>query len=133
LPRKATIDPKRRNQASRLRQELLRLHQEAARLLEVFLSHAPMVRGSVYQLRRTCGKPTCACVTKGRLHICTAITWSADGRKRLRSLSPKEELEMKRLTEAYRLFRQARARLVDIQTRMLETIDAIDAIRRRDP
>ena len=121
------------DRASRLRQSLCELRDEAARLLDVFLSRKPLMRGSVYELRRKCGKPSCACVSRGELHSCTAITWTVDGRKRLRSISSKEEMEFGRLTEAYRRFRRARAKLIALHERTLETIDKIELARRRAP
>ncbi len=126
-------DATARDRASRLRQSLCRLRDEAARLLEVFLSREPHVRGSVYELRRKCGKPSCACATGGALHCCMAITWSERGRKRLRSLGPAEQAKLTRLTERYRVLRRARARLVDVHTQMLDVVDRLEALRRREP
>lgn len=119
--------------ASRLRQSLRQLCAEADRLLDVFLGRAPLVRGSVYELRRKCGKPSCACASGKTLHSCMAITWSDGGHKRLRSISPKEEIELKQLTENYRRFRATRARLVELHARLLETIDQLEVVRRREP
>jgi hypothetical protein len=62
-----------------------------------------------------------------------AITWSDAGRKRLRSLSPKEEVELVRLTENYRRFRRARARLVELHAKMLAVVDQLEEARRREP
>lgn len=128
LPSAAT-----RDQASRLRLSLCRLRDETARLLQVFLGREPLVRGSVYELRRKCGKPSCACATSGALHSCMAITWRDGGRKRLRSLSPKEQVELAQLTERYRAFRRTRARLVEMHTQMLDLIDTLEALRCREP
>lgn len=119
--------------ASRLRQALCRLRDEAVRLIGVFLSREQHVRGSVYELRRKCGKPSCACAAGGPLHSCTVITWSAGGRKRLRSLSPKEQLEVTRMTERYRRLRRARARLVDVQGDILDIVEQLEVLRRREP
>jgi len=119
--------------ASRLRQSLHRLRNETATLLDIFMSRAPLVRGSVYELRRKCGKPSCACASGKALHSCMAITWSAGGCKHLRSLSPKEEMELTRLTENYRRFRRARARLVELQAKELEVIDRLEVARRQEP
>lgn len=119
--------------ASRLRQALSQMREEIARLLDVFLDRAPLVRGSVYELRRKCGKPSCACASGGVLHSCMAITWSDGGRKRLRSISPKEEVELTQLTETYRRFRRARARLVELHAKVLEVVDQLEVARRRAP
>ena len=120
-------------QASRLRQSLCRLRVEIIQVLEVFLSRDALVRGSIYELRRKCGKPNCACASGGTLHSCTAITWSDGGRKRLRSLSPEEEAKLTPQTENYRRFRRARARLLELQAEVLVVIDQIEGTRRREP
>jgi hypothetical protein len=120
-------------QASRLRQSLCRFRDEIVQVLEVFLSHDSLLRGSIYELRRKCGKPNCACASGRTLHSCTAITWSDGGRKRLRSLSPAEEAKLAPQTENYRRFRQARAKLVDLQAEVLVVIDQIEVARRREP
>lgn len=119
--------------ASRLRQSLCQLRDETAGLLDVFLGRAPLVRGSVYELRRKCGKPSCACASGKALHSCMAITWSDGGRKRLRSISPKEEMELTQLTGNYRRFRGARAHLVELNGKVLGVIDQLEVARRREP
>lgn len=97
------------------------------------MSRDPFVRGSVYELRRKCGKPSCYCAAGGARHSCVAITWTSGGRKRLRSLSPQEEVEMAVLTARYRRFRQARVRLVAIHVEVLARVDQLDVLRRREP
>lgn len=121
------------DKASRLRSSLCKLRDDIDHLLDVFLSHDPLVCGSVYELRRKCGKPSCACASGKALHSCMAITWSDKGHKRLRSLSPKEEMELKTLTQNYRRFRQARAKLLALQKKLLGIIDQLDVARRREP
>ena len=118
---------------SSLRQSLVRLREEISQLLDVFMLGTPLVRGSVYELRTKCGKPTCACAMRGALHSCTVITWSENGRKRLRSLSPKESMELTRLTENHRRFRRARARLVELNAKVLALVDKLAEARRQEP
>jgi hypothetical protein len=118
---------------SRLRQSLRQLQDEIADVLGVFLRRESLVAGSVYELRRKCGKPSCSCASGETLHSCMAITWRDGNRKRLRSLSPKEEMELKALTENYRRFREARARVVSLNAKMLKVIDQIEAARRKEP
>jgi hypothetical protein len=127
------MSPPTGDRASRLRQSLSRLRDEIARVLDVFLARDPLVRGSVYELRRKCGKPSCACASGQALHSCIAITWTDGGRKRLRSLSPKEEMELMTLTENYRRFRRARARLVELHAKLIGVVDQLELTRRRKP
>jgi hypothetical protein len=121
------------DKTSRLRQALAKLRDEMTGALDVFMRRGPLVRGSVYELRRKCGKTTCACASGKKLHACMAITWTDAGRKRLRSLPPKEEMELTRLTEDYRRFRRARARLVELHAKLLGVVDQLEAARCRKP
>ncbi|MGH7702403.1 MAG: DUF6788 family protein [Gemmatimonadales bacterium] len=120
-----------RPRTSRLRQSLLRLQDEAGTLLEVFLASAPLVRGSVYELRRRCGRPTCRCA-RGQLHPVMVISASEQGRTRLRAI-PQDRLKgLRELTRSYQRFRRARARLVRVQREMLTVIDHLEAARRKE-
>lgn len=125
--------PLSNERASRLRQSLGRLRDESSKLLDVFLDRSPLTRGSVYELRRKCGKPSCACATGKTLHSCLVVTWYVGGKKRLRSLSSREKAEMSQLTACYRHFRQTRARLVELHAKTLSVIDLIEVSRRREP
>ena len=121
---------------SALRQRLLELHKPSADELAAFLSDRPMVKGSVYTLRRKCSKPSCRCMT-GQRHEMTALTARINGKMRLWPV-PEERLEeLRDRTEIYRQFRQARARLIKEQRKrqreMLRVIDTIAKARTRQP
>ena len=117
---------------SRLRHDLVQLRDELGRLLAVFLARDPLVKGSVYALRRKCGKPTCAC-TRGELHGTVVVSWSEAGRTRLVPLPPGRRGDLRAGVRQYQRFRRARARLVKLHGEMLALIDALDAGRREAP
>lgn len=117
---------------SRTRQALVQLREECGRLLEVFLGRDPLVKGSVYTLRRRCGKPTCGCA-QGELHGTVVLSWSEAGRTRLRSLPPSRRGDVRAAVRRYQRFRRARARLVKLHAQMLRLIDALEAGRREAP
>jgi len=119
-------------QLSRIRQALVQLRDELGLLLEVFLARDPLVKGSVYTLRRQCGKPTCACA-RGDLHGSVVLSWSEAGRTRLRSLPPGRRGDVRAAARRYQRFRRARARLVKLHAQMLRLIDALEAGRREAP
>jgi hypothetical protein len=119
-------------QLSRIRQALVQLRDELGLLLEVFLARDPLVKGSVYALRRKCGKPTCACA-RGELHGSVVLSWSEAGRTRLRSLPPSRRGDVRAAARRYQRFRRARARLVKLHAQMLRLIDALEAGRREAP
>jgi hypothetical protein len=91
-----------------------------------------MVKGSVYIMKRRCGRPTCACVT-GERHASTVLSWSEDGRHRIMMIPPDRVSELKERTGRYRRFRRARARLVKVQGKMLDVIDRLDDALRENP
>ena len=118
-------------QLSRIRQALVQLRDELGLLLEVFLARDPLVKGSVYTLRRKCGKPTCACA-RGDLHGSVVLSWSEAGRTRLRSLPPGRRGDVRAAARRYQRFRRARARLVKLHAEMLALIAALEAARRQE-
>ena len=119
-------------QLSRIRQALVQLREEFGQLLEVFLARDSLVKGSVYTLRRQCGKPTCACA-RGDLHGSVVLSWSEAGRTRLRTLPPGRRGDVRAAVRRYQRFRRARARLVKLHAEMLALIDALEAGRREAP
>jgi len=122
----------KREQLSQLRKSLTERLRELERLLPTLLARQLMVKGSVYQLRRKCGKPTCHCAN-GTLHESMVLSWSEAGRTRLRSIPERSVNRLRRLTERYQRFRKARARLVQISKEILEITNRIEEVRRSEP
>lgn len=50
---------------------------------------AGMVRGTILQLRRRCGKPQCHCA-EGEPHVSWALSYSERGRTRMLTVHPEE-------------------------------------------
>ena len=115
------------DRASRLRQTLKTLLDEYQRQLHTLLPLRQLVKGSVYDLRTRCGKPSCHCASdEGPLHTSTVISWSEHGKTRLRTLPPGELSHFRHLAEDYRRFRQARATLVKLHRRIVAHIDRLE-------
>jgi len=117
---------------SRLRQELRRLLEELERSVEVVFGRGPLVKGSVYEMARKCGKPTCAC-SRGQLHKSLALSWSHQGKTRLKSIPPERLQELRRKSEEYLRFRRARAQVTVTCKQILSVIDRIETLRREEP
>jgi hypothetical protein len=114
-------------QASRLRQRLQALRADYDRRLESLLPLRQLLKGSVYQLKTRCGKPSCHCASRdGPLHLSTVLSWSQHGRTRLRTLAPGDRVRFARLAESYRRFRQARAALTKLHRQILATVDRLE-------
>jgi hypothetical protein len=91
-----------------------------------------LVKGTVYEQRRKCGKQNCACAT-GKLHSTNMLSRSEGGRTRLMTIQSDNLVQMRTLTRRYQRFRRARARLGVIHKKMLSLIDDLEATRRQDP
>lgn len=117
---------------SHLRQELRRLLEDLECSMEVVFGRAPLVKGNVYEIARKCGKPSCACARR-QLHKSMVLSWSHQGKTRLRSIPPERLEELRRKSEEYLRFRRARAQVSVICKRMLSVIDRIETLRREEP
>lgn len=123
--------PADRDRLSRMRQTLVRLREEVLRLLDVLLAREPLLRGSVYLLRRKCGRPSCHCVD-GERHPTWVLATTGPRGRRLRAIPPSRLAEARRLAEHYRRFRRARARLVQVHRQILSGVDQLEAARRKE-
>jgi hypothetical protein len=113
---------------SSLRSRLLEAQQQLPQLLEDCLGREPLLPGSLYTLRRKCGKRNCRC-TRGQLHETTVLSYRGQGRPR-NITPPSQQLGLLRtMTHDYRRCRQARAKLVRWQRQLLTLVDALEAAR----
>ena len=71
-----------REKFSRLRQTLLYLTDEIKGLVGPFFSDRPVIKGTVYELKRRCGKSGCKCA-RGELHARMVVSASERGKTRL--------------------------------------------------
>ena len=111
-------------QLSKRRQRLWRLWRAAERLVRRMQQAEAMCPGSLYLLRRRCGKPTCRC-RRGALHATWVVTRSEAGRVRLYRVPEPERATVRRLTEAYRRWQRARAALVKSMHELVRHLDAL--------
>lgn len=126
----------RSRRLSQLRQKLVRLKDMPQPFLAPFLDGSPMIKGTLYPLRRKCSKTYCRC-GQGQLHETMVLSASISGKTRLWTI-PEERLEeIRRMTKRYRHFRKARAELVKLfinrSSQMLRIIDAIEGVRKKEP
>jgi hypothetical protein len=115
---------------SSLRAQLLQAQQQLPALLEACFGREPLLPGSLYTLRRKCGKPNCRC-TRGELHESTVLTYRGEARPQNISPAPEQLPTVRTMTEDYRRARQARAKLVRWQRQLLALVDELEAARVR--
>ena len=95
------------DQASTLRQQASRLLAEARRLETLLLGHDRLVRGSLIQRPKFCGKAGCKC-TRGESHPAGLyISRLEGGVARPRFVRAADRERVIREAEAYRAFRTA--------------------------
>lgn len=102
--------------ASKLRQKILQLDNRRRELLDRVLRPGPMVVGSLYQMKRKCGKPGCKC-TRGQLHASWYLSRAEQGRTKLSYIG---RIVPNRLAERVRRYQRhqkflARIRKIDTQ------------------
>ena len=113
---------------SSLRSQLKQAQQQLAGLLEECFQREPLLPGSLYTLRRKCGKTNCRC-TRGDLHESTVLSYRGEGRPQNISPPPEQIETLRSMTEDYRRVRQARAKFVRWQRELLRLVDALEAAR----
>ena len=104
---------------------------EMKRLVEPFFSDRPVIKGTVYELRRRCGKPGCKCA-RGELHARMVVSASEGGKTRLQVIPHGFLVEVEVKVRRYRELRRVRARLGEIYRGMLGVMDQMEAMRREE-
>jgi hypothetical protein len=114
---------------SRIRRQLLDIHEEARRDLDPILEErGPLIRGFLGTRARTCGKPTCRCA-QGELHPSKYLSASDGGQTRQVHIPASDEVRVLEAVERYRRFREARSQLAEklgaLTRRQLELVDRL--------
>jgi hypothetical protein len=120
-----------REKFSQLRQNLLHLANEIRGLVEPFFSDRPVIKGTVYELKRRCGKPGCKCA-RGQLHARMVVSASEGGKSRLRVIPHGFVVEVQRKVRRYQELRRVRARLGEIYRKMARVMDEMEVMRREE-
>lgn len=94
-----------------------------------------MIKGTLYPLRRKCGKPSCRCA-RGQLHETMMLSASVAGKTKLWTIPAERVEQIREMTDRYRSFRRARTEFVKLYgqrlTRILHIIDTIERVRKKD-
>ena len=113
---------------SSLRTKLNDTQTKIQQLFHDFQARQPLLPGSLYTLKRRCGKPNCRCA-KGQLHASTVLSYRGEQKPQTITPPAGQIDTLKKMTDEYRRFRKARAQLVRLQRQMLEWVDQIQALR----
>jgi hypothetical protein len=120
---------------SLLRRKLARFAELPRRFLHPLLDEKPMIKGTLYPLRRKCGKPSCRCA-RGQLHETMMLSASIAGKTKLWTIPAERVENIREMTERYRHFRRARTEFVKLYrqrlTQILGIINEIERVRKKD-
>lgn len=116
---------------SQLRHSLRRLSDELRQLINPSFSDKPVIKGSVYELKRKCGKPGCKCA-QGELHSRMVVSASEKGKTILRVIPHSFLVEVQGKVRRYQELRRARAQLVEVQRKMIQVMDEMEVMRREE-
>ncbi len=118
----------RPKEASRCRQRIAESLSHLARLAHAVQGRESMIRASLYRYRRRCGTSGCRC-ERGALHEGRALSVSDGRRSHPVSLAGLDLAEVERQVEAYRQWRQTRAKIVRSFAEFLEAGDELARLR----
>lgn len=120
-----------REKFSQLRQTLLHLASEIEGLIKPLFSDQPVIKGTVYELKRKCGKPGCKCA-QGELHTRMVVSASEKGKTRLQVIPHGSLGDVQAKVRRYQELRRIRARLGEVYRKMLKVMDEMEAMRREE-
>lgn len=120
-----------RKKFSQLRQSLRRLTNEIRQVSEPFFADKPVIKGSVYELKTKCGKPGCKCA-KGQLHHRMVVSASEKGKTKLRAIPHGVLVEVQTKVRRYQELRGVRAKVVEVNKKMLQVLDEMEIMRREE-
>jgi len=115
-------------EASRVRGELRQAWQQMGTFLERLGGRSVLVRGTLYERRRRCGRRGCRC-ERGGLHVSEAFCVSQAGRTKHLRLQGVNRERLREGVENYRRFRAARRQLRATCWRLLALADQMEQVR----
>lgn len=125
----------RSSRFSLLRRKLARFEELPRRFLHPLLDEKPIIKGTLYPLRRKCGKPSCRCA-RGQLHETMMLSASVAGKTKLWTIPAERVEKIREMTERYRSFRRAKTEFIKLYgqrlAQILCIIDEIERARKTD-
>jgi hypothetical protein len=102
------------------------LENERSKLMAELISARSMLRGSFGIHFRRCGTLTCWCVSGGKGHPQSRITWGEKAKKFSKTIPEKDVAWIKEVTDMYRNFRKIRQRLREINEQERFLLDELE-------
>ncbi len=110
-----------------------RLFEERNRLERILLEQKRLIKGSVIQRYKKCGRKECHCAVEGKMHgPYLYLSRRIDGKTRLKRIGAAEEAWVTRCASNYREFRKARERMVKITSTIMDLINRLEEAKSED-
>lgn len=78
-----------------------------------------LMRGTIVETRRSCGKPSCVCIREGKKHKSRSLSVNLQGKTRWIYLNEEREAEAQKLTLNYRRLWKLLDRLTEVNLKIL--------------
>ena len=87
-----------------------------------------MIPGSYKEVMRKCGKENCWCHgnPEGKGHILRRITWTENGKSKSRSIKVENVADVKKITKAFKKFKEKKKILQKKEKQIHEFVDKIE-------
>jgi hypothetical protein len=102
-----------------IRPGIERLQQRRAALLERLSTFSNLMRGSVYEKLRKCGRPACACATGGAKHTTLQLTVFLRGKTHTRYVRQGELAQVQAWTANYHRLLEIVDELTEVNLELL--------------
>jgi len=110
--------------------QLDRLHQRREVLLAELHRLPNLMRGTVYERERKCGRASCTCATGGPRHLGLQFNVTLGGRTRTRYVRRGERAEVEALVAGYHRLRALVDEITEINVELLNATPVAGAGRR---
>jgi len=97
------------------------LEKEKVRVLEKIQSLDKVIRGSVFEFKRYCGKPSCSCAKNKKPHRSMFLSFSYQGKTRLLPIKKEQIPEIKKRIKDYKELKTAIDELARINAELLRS------------
>ena len=97
----------------------MNLKKEKMKVVEKIHSLDNAIKGSIYEMKRFCGKPNCACAKTKTPHTSLVLSFSYKGKTRLIPIKKEQIPEIKARIHDYRELKAAINELVRINAELL--------------
>jgi hypothetical protein len=106
---------------SRLRQQLHEYLKTMQQLCWELGDSGPLIMGSYYQVYKTCTQPNCKCQRGEKHGPFPALSWSADGKRKMVMVKAADAASVQQKANAYRTYQKNLAKI----RRQMERIDTL--------